>query len=204
LVISPTWRDWYLDHDQRPWYAYLKRIMQVLQFLRGPERWILKSPQHLEQLGPLLATFPDATIVFTHRDPVAVIQSALTMNAYGARVRCKSVDVNEIADYWVDRVERLLRACVRDRDSIPDTQSLDVVFHEFMADDIATVERIYRLADLEMSAEARRALGNFMTRNPRGKYGRVIYDLKADFGIDPDALRKRFDFYFERFPVRAE
>ena len=54
-------------------------------YLRGPRRWVLKSPQHLEQLGPLLATFPDATIAFTLRDPVAVLQSAITMLAYGDR-----------------------------------------------------------------------------------------------------------------------
>ena len=54
---------------------------KALQWLRGPDRWVLKSPQHLEQLGPLFSTFPDATIAFTHRDPVAVIQSAVTMNA---------------------------------------------------------------------------------------------------------------------------
>ena len=200
----PRWRDYYLAHDQTPHYAYMRKALQAAQWQRGGDRWILKSPQHLEQLRPLLQTFPDATIVFTHRDPVAVLRSALTMNAYGARVRCKRVDIDGIAAYWVDRVERLLRACVRDREAIPAPQSLDVMFHEFMADDIATVERIYRLADLEMTAPARAALGNFMARNPRGKYGRVVYDLKADFGLDPGELRERFGFYFERFPIRAE
>ena len=68
-------------------YAFLRKELQVLSYLRGPNRWVLKTPQHLEQLGPLLRTFPDATIVFTLRDPVAVLQSALTMLAYGDRVR---------------------------------------------------------------------------------------------------------------------
>jgi hypothetical protein len=204
IAEVPRWRDYYLAHDQTPHYAYMRKALQAVQWQRGGDRWILKSPQHLEQLGPLLQTFPDATVVFTHRDPVAVIRSAITMNAYGARVRCKRVDIDGIAAYWIDRVERMLRACVRDRDAIPEGQSLDVLFHEFMADDIATVERIYRLAGLEMTHAARAALGSFMTRNPRGKYGRVVYDLKADFGVDPGELRERFDFYFERFPIRAE
>jgi hypothetical protein len=55
-----------------------------------------------------------------------------------------------------------------------------------------------------MTPEARRQLDEYMVANPRGKYGRVRYDLKQDFGIDPNELRKRFDFYFERFPIRAE
>ncbi len=81
----PAWRDYYLALDQRPHYAFLRRELQVLSYLRGPNRWVLKTPQHLEQLGPLLDTFPDATIAFTLRDPVAVLQSAITMLAYGDR-----------------------------------------------------------------------------------------------------------------------
>ena len=179
-------------------------MLKALQWLRGPDRWVLKSPQHMEQLGPLIRSFPDATVAFTHRDPVSVIASAITMLAYGDRLRRKRVDPPGVAAYWIDRVERLLRACVRDRDRIPASQSIDVLFHEFMADDVGAVERIYALAGLEMTPAARAALDGFMAENPRGKHGRILYDLKADFGVDPGALRKRFDFYFERFPIEIE
>ena len=200
----PRWRDFYRSYDQRPHYAYLKKALQALQWLRGPDRWVLKSPQHLEQLRPLSETFPDATIVLTHRDPVHVIQSAITMLAYGARLRRTRVDLPDIAAYWIDRIERLLRACVRDRDRLPATRSLDVLFHRFMADDVGMVERIYALADLPMTAAARARLDAFMNDNPRGKFGRVIYDLRGDFGVDPADLRRRFGFYLERFPVQIE
>jgi hypothetical protein len=164
----PRWRDYYLAHDHRPHYAYLKKALKALQWLRGPDRWILKSPQHLEQLRPLIETFPDATVVLTHRDPVSVIRSAITMLAYGARIRRTRVDTRDIAEYWIDRIERLLRACVRDRDRLPAAQSVDVLFHEFMADDVAMVERIYSLADLPMTTEARARLGAFMAEHRRG------------------------------------
>jgi len=200
----PRWRDFYLSLDQRPHYEYLKRVLKALQWLRGPHRWVLKSPQHLEQLVPLHQTFPDATIVLTHRDPVAVIQSAVTMLAYGARLRRTRVDTADIAAYWVDRIERLLRSCVRDRDRIPPERSLDVPFHEFMADDVAMVERVYALAGLPVTAQARQCFDRFMRANPRGKHGRVRYDLHADFGVDPAAVRERFDFYLQRFAVRIE
>jgi len=110
----PDWRDYYLSLDQHRHYAYLKKVLQALTFLRGPRTWILKSPQHCEQLGPLIATFPDATVAFTHRDPVAVIQSAITMMAYSDRLRRTSIDPGWLLDYWADRVHRLLSACVRD------------------------------------------------------------------------------------------
>jgi hypothetical protein len=200
----PRWRDYYFAHDQRPHYAFLKRALQVLQHQRGPARWILKSPQHLEQLGPLMETFPDATVAFTHRDPVSVIASAITMLCYGDRVRCERVDPAATAAYWSERIERLLRRCVLDRALVPASQSVDVLFHEFMQDDLAMVERIYALAGLEMTREARAALDRYLAANPRGKHGRIVYDLKADFGIDPAVLRERFSFYTDRFPVRLE
>ena len=204
VTYVPRWRDYYLAHDQRPHYAYMKRALQVLQHQRGPDRWILKSPQHLEQLGPLIETFPDATIAFTHRDPVSVVTSAITMLAYGDRMRSQTPDVKRIADYWTDRIEHLLRRCVEDRQLVPESQSIDVLFHEFMRDDIAMVQRIYDLAGLPLTGEARSELDHYMDENPRGKHGRIVYDLEGDFGIQPESLRERFSFYYERFPVEVE
>jgi hypothetical protein len=66
------------------------------------------------------------------------------------------------------------------------------------------VERIYEVAGLEMTSEARAELDQYMAGNPRGKHGRILYDLRGDFGVDPEELRKRFDFYYERFPIQAE
>jgi hypothetical protein len=204
LCRPKRWRDAYLALDQRPHYAYMKRVLQALTCMRGPRRWVLKSPQHLEHLPALLDTFPDATIVITHRDPVSVFRSAITMAAYGDRMRRTRVDVAATADYWLDRVEKLLSACLRDRDQLPAAQAIDVRFHEFMADDIGTVGRIYEQARLPMTPAARAALDAFMAANPRGKHGQVIYDLKGDFGLGPSEVRARFGDYVERFGVRAE
>ena len=86
LGLLPRWRDHYRAHDQTPHYEYLKKVLQALQWLRGPERWLLKTPQHLEQFGPLMKVFPDATVVITHRDPVATVASMTTMVSYAARM----------------------------------------------------------------------------------------------------------------------
>jgi hypothetical protein len=120
---APRWRDYYLSHDQSGTYAYLKKCLQVLTFLKGPNRWVIKCPQHMEQLPALYRTFPDATFVLTHRDPVGSIRSQLTMSTYAARMLRKTVDIQEALGYWPDRYERLLRACVRDRDMLPPQQT---------------------------------------------------------------------------------
>jgi hypothetical protein len=101
----PLWRDHYLALDHDAHYAFLRRQLQVLSHLRGPNRWVLKTPQHLEHLGPLLRTFPDATIALTLRDPVAVLQSAITMLGWGERMRRVQVDADGLAAYWLDRIE---------------------------------------------------------------------------------------------------
>lgn len=199
-----SWRDYYLAHDQTPHYAYGKKVLQLLTRLRGPRRWVLKSPQHMEQLGPLRTVFPDATLVITHRDPLAVIQSAVTMIAYGDRLRRTETDPPATARYWIDRIETLLRRCVRDRALWKPEQSLDVYFDRYMADQDGTLDRIYGLADLERTPDARAAIDAYLTAHPRAMHGKVIYDPVGDFGVDIADLRKRFAFYFDAFPVAEE
>jgi hypothetical protein len=204
LARVPAWRDHYLALDQHLHYAYLAKVLRALTWFRGPRRWVLKSPQHLEQLPALLATFPGATVAVTHRDPVSVIQSAVTMLAYGDRMRRDAIEPEALAAYWIDRVERLLQACVRDHHLLAEDRTVDVLFHEFMAADIQTAERIAHRAGLPATSDSRRAFEDFMARNPRGKHGRVVYDLEGDFGVRPADVRERFAFYYERFPVEVE
>ena len=203
MAVMPTWRDWYKSTDQSPTYRYLETVLKVLQWQRGGVRWVLKSPQHLEQFRPLMATFPDATFVVTHRDPVSITASLATMISYSARLSHERVDPRKIGRYWADRVEDMLHACVDERDVLPADQSLDVRFDEFMADDVAMVERIYRVAGQAMTPEARAAMDSFMADHPRGRHGGLIYDL-ADFGLDREERRRALRFYVERFAVREE
>lgn len=203
-VRVPRWRDYYFELDQDEHYAFLRTVLKALTFLRGPRRWVLKSPQHAEQLGPLIRTFPDATVAFTHRDPVAVIQSAVTMLAYGDRMRRTDIDPGGLVDYWVDRIERLLRACVRDREVIGDDRSVDIRFHELGGNEMSILERLYDLNGEDLPPEARAALQRYLDDNPRGKHGRMRYDLRRDFDRSADEIRSRFGFYFERFDVKEE
>jgi hypothetical protein len=203
-ALSTKWRDYYLAMEPVPGYRFLKRALTALQWTRGPDRWILKSPQHMERLGTLVEVFPDATFVFPHRDPVSVATSLITMMAYTARMSRDPVEPVKIAEYWADRVERMLAACVRDCDKLPAERTIHVPFHEFMADDVAMIERIYATAGQPMSAAVRSKMASYVTDHPRGKHGRIVYDLKADFGIDPAELYERYAFYIDRFDVHRE
>jgi len=203
MAPMPTWRDYYRGTDQTPTYQYLKRVLKVLQFLRGGDRWVLKSPQHLEQFGPLSTVFPDATFVVTHRDPVSVTASLTTMMSYLARLNLETVDPKFVGGYWADRLETMLRACVRDRDLLPAERSIDVRFNEFMADDVGMVERIYAIAEQPFTGDVGAALDAFMQTHPRGRHGGVVYDL-AEFGLDRAERRRALQFYVDRFDLELE
>ena len=199
----PTWRDYFLGHDQTPHYEYLKTLLKVLQWQRGGERWVLKSPQHLDQYQAIRNVFPDATVLVTHRDPVSVTASMSTMVAYTARLHRDPVDPVAIGHYWADRLDRMLAACQRDRELLPADQSMDVHFDGFMADDMGTVASIYERADQPFDERAEQALLGYRATHPRGRYGGLIYDL-ADFELDAGELRQRFADYTWRFQVAEE
>ena len=194
----PAWRDHYLAHDQTPHYEHLRLQLQCLHHLRGGRRWLLKSPQHLEQLPVLERVFPGVTVVVTHRDPVPVTLSMLVMLCYTARMHRSPVDCDEIVDYWVDRLDLMLQAVVRDRAAIPAGRSLDVRFDDFMADDLAVTERVYELAGEPMTSEARAAMADYLDGHRRGRLGTVATGPEM-FGLDEAALRARFAPYVERF-----
>lgn len=205
MGVLPAWKDWYVAHDQTRHYEFLRKVLQVLQQQRpAGARWVLKSPQHLEQFQPLLRVFPDATFVVTHRDPVAVIASNATMLAYTARLSHAVVDPKYIGRYWSDRIEEMLRAGMRDHELLPAAQTIDVAFDEFMADDVAMVERIYEVAEQPFTDEVRGAMDDFMADHPRGRHGGLKYDLQGDFGIDPKERRAALKDYTDRFQVTLE
>jgi hypothetical protein len=195
----PRWRDYYFAHDQTPHYEFAKTMLKIMSWQDGAtRRWVLKCPQHFEQLGPIMRVYPDALVVFMHRDPIASLQSIVTQLAYVIRTRERTVDPDYYFDYWVDRIERLLEAYVRDADLVPQDQQFDAHFNEFVRDDLAMVERIYTAADLPLTSAAREEIQAYLDDHERGKYGVIDHDLQRDFGADLDELRARFGFYLDR------
>lgn len=205
MAEVPGWRDYLLSHDQAPHYAYGKRVLKAIthQVVREG-RWILKGNQHSEQIPALMASYPDACIVQIHRDPLAILQSVLTMRGLSILAHQKAPDIQAHVAYWVDRIERMLRAYLRDMHTVPTGQRLDILFGDVIADDIGTAQRVLAFAGLPATAESTDDMRAYMDSHPRGKDGRVVYDLAGDFNLDIPALRERFAFYREAFPYREE
>jgi hypothetical protein len=201
----PRWRDYYLAHDQTPHYAYGRTILKAIAFQYLSERrWILKGNQHSEQLPALLGTYPDALIVQTHRDPLAILQSVLTMRGLAVLANQKKPHIDAHVSYWIDRIERMLRAYLRDYKTVPDNRRVDLLFQDIIADDIGSAQKVLIAAGLPTTPESTQDLRDYMAHHQRGRAGRVIYDLAGDFNLNLDELRERFRFYTDVFPVRQE
>jgi hypothetical protein len=198
LAPVPDWEAYYRSHDQTPHYRFLRTLLQALQFTRGGTRWVLKSPQHLEQLPVLAEVFPDATTVVTHRDPVDVVVSMATMIVYSARMYTDQIDPAQLGRAWADRIEALLRSSLRDRDVLSPERSLDVRFDDFMADEAGTVRSIYERAGQPFDRKAAAAVDRYLAGHRRGRLGSIDYRAE-DVGLDPEELRGRFAPYVERF-----
>jgi hypothetical protein len=158
-------------------------------------RWVLKCPQHVEQLPALMSVYPDALVVFTHRDPMASLQSMVTENAYEGRFREKVVDVDWHVRYWTDRVRRLLEAYVRDSHVVPPDQRLDVDFDRLVHDGDTVLEELYAAAGLEMTEQSRAEREAYAASHPRRKHGEIDNDLQRNFGVRTDEIREQLSFY---------
>lgn len=184
-------------------YSYMETVLKALQWQRGPARWVLKSTHHCEHLRALMATFPDATVVLTHRDPVAVVQSAATLASYMARLDYPAIDTAQMGWYWVQRVDEILHRMLEDQHIVSSERLVQIYFHDFMADQTGTVQRILRAAGLDLSSEQRARIARYQREQPRAKYGRVLYNL-TDFALHPRKLRDRFKFYYDSAPVQPD
>lgn len=205
MADVPKWRDFYYSQDQTPHYEYARTMLKAIAFQQPNERrWILKGNAQSEQLAVLMKVYPDATIVMTHRDPLAILQSVLTMRGLLVLSSQKVPNVQAHVTYWVDRIERMLRAYIREMAVVPEGRLINLMFQDVMADDVGTAQKVLQAAGLPATQDSAQDMREYMEHHPRGRDGRVVYDLAGNFKLDLSELRDRFRFYTDRFPVRHE
>jgi hypothetical protein len=201
----PSYAGWLAAADLRHAYQVHARILKLLQWRHRRERWVLKAPSHLWALESLLAVYPDARIVQTHRDPLAVIASMTSLMATLLWMRSDRVDARALGDRAVRSIGYMLRQSLRFRDGggIDPAQICDVRYPDFLADPIATVAGVYDHFGLELSAQAESAMRAYLAAKPKDRHGAHAWRFE-DTGIDLAAARERFSTYRERFDLPAE
>ena len=200
-----SYRAWHERQDKRPAYECHKKFLQHLQWRAPGTHWVLKAPSHLFTLETLMQVYPDARIVFTHRDPLKVLASCASFSevlrgSFTDRVDRKLLGT-EIARHWERGAHLAVKFCQSGAGS--QGRLFNVHYAELLRDPMAVVRQIYRHFDMELTSETETAMLRFLEKNPQNRHGVHRYSLE-EFGLDRDDERHSFDFYTNFFRIKKE
>ncbi len=202
MYYVPTYRAWFLAQDLAPAYRYHRRFLQQLQQRQKERRWVLKAPTHMFALETLLAVYPDACFVQTHRDPLQSIASVSSMIAVLRSIFSDEVDPQQIgADamrYWSHTISHFLPQ----RDRLLRGRICDISYRELSEDPIGAARRVYQYFGWSISRKAEVAMRAALAAQPREQHGFHHYDA-AQFGLALMPEGERFAEYCRRFGFEA-
>jgi hypothetical protein len=198
----PSYQSWLERQSLLPSYEFHNKFLQHLQSRYRKDRWVLKSPAHLSAIDDILATYPDALIIHTHRDPAQVMPSLASLCYAFRSMSSDSVDPARIGrnvmDMWSRAVRRAVDARKRHRDK--PGQFFDAYFQDTLDDPIDLLRRAYAHFGLEFTNGVRDPMAAFLQSHPRGKRGVHRY-VREDFDLDIDEIHERFSGYCAEFGV---
>tara|TARA_B100001179_G_scaffold48532_1_gene32498 strand:+ start:782 stop:2125 length:1344 start_codon:yes stop_codon:yes gene_type:complete len=201
----PSYGRWCERIDATPAYRHMANLLRLIgwsQQVSELRPWILKTPQHMLDLPALLNVFPDARIIFTHRDPQKIVGSAASLAWNQTTIYSDEVTPHEVGREWMRKsvlqVDRMLAA----RSLVPAERRIDVRYDAMDEDWRGTMERIYRFLDLDI-APALPAMENYLER-ARGLKRRPHRYSLDQFGLTQGEVRDRFANYFDRFDIPTE
>lgn len=197
----PDYYRWLMyDADHASALRFHRIFLQHLQSgVRG--QWLLKSPAHLWQLDTLLAEYPDAQLVQTHRDPLSVIASVSALTNLLRRLASDKTDVAECARQSYEEIAVGVERSMSQRDdgTVPPGQIIDVNYAAFVADPFTAIRTIYDGLGRELKPATEKLMRNYLAQHPGdGGAGRYTW---ADTGLDAGEVRERFRGYQNRFNV---
>jgi hypothetical protein len=199
----PSYASWLEQQDHVPAYQALKQMLQFLQWQRPGERWVLKTPHHLEFLDPLLEVFPDATVVQTHRDPLKTSASFFSMVTHARAIFSDEVDPHAVAEHWLRKLGRMVGQAMRTRDRVKDQGFVDVSYYDLMKDPVLEVRRIYETVGWDLPDSIRAKMEASRRLNRKDRHGRHNYALE-DFGMSRQDVEPVVAEYRARFQVPFE
>ncbi|MGB5704283.1 MAG: sulfotransferase [Polyangiales bacterium] len=192
-------------HDMLSWdmtepYEFHKLQLKILNAQRSAKRWVLKCPWHIWNMDALMAVYPDAQIIFTHRDIAKALASHCSLSAKMASKLKRSLDVKELGQFWLEYARIGLDRAMEARKTIPESQIYDVRLRDMMASPMTVLKDIYSHFDLELDEEAAGLLEARISEKPTSQEGEHEYSIE-EFGLTNEQVRETLKTYNERFGV---
>jgi hypothetical protein len=197
-----AYRDWLFQTDMTSTYNYHKRFLQLLQ-ADAPGVWNLKMPSHALWLETLLKTYPDARLVWAHRDPFTAIGSFCSIISMAHMGYMGRVDHAWLGENCSFQSALHLERMMNTRDRLGEARVADVHYADMTRDPIATVRKLYGALGDDFTPEAEAAMRAWLADNPQGKFGKHEYQL-GQYGLSPEGLAPLFDRYLSRYDVERE
>ncbi len=198
----PNYRDWFFACDKRAAYEYHKRFLQLHQ-ADAPGIWNLKMPSHALDIETLLKVYPDARLVWTHRDPFAATGSFCSIIAAGHSSFTGRVDTQWIAENVPWQAGEHARRAMAARERIGHERIIDVHYSDLMRDPIAATRTLYAALGDELTPDAEAAMQAWLDDNPQGKFGKHAYKLDQ-FGLSKELLEPVFKAYLADYAIERE
>lgn len=198
----PNYRDWLLSTDMTSAYAYHKRFLQVLQ-ADAPGAWNLKMPSHSLWLETLLKVYPDARLVWTHRDPFTAMGSFCSIISLSHMGFTGKVDTPWIAENCAYQAYEHANRIMDVRDKIGEHRIIDAHYADFTTSPIEAMRKLYRALGDEFTPEVEAAMQKWLDDNPQTKFGKHEYKLEQ-YGLNVDKLAAGFERYLSRYDVVRE
>ncbi|CAN7374698.1 sulfotransferase [Phenylobacterium sp. LjRoot219] len=190
-----------LPADPAAQYRLHKAMLQQLQYGREKKYWVLKG-FHNARLDDFFATYPDARIIWTHRDPVQVIASRIAMVAELTEGLAGHVDWAAIAKQQL-AMSRASFAATMSHPLVDDPRIHHVRYQDFVADPVAVIRGFYARYDMPFGPETDTAMRDYLASNKGDRYGKFVYTTDM-IGEDIAALHAEFAPYRERFGIDVE
>ena len=201
----PSYGRWCEKQDARPAYEQMARLLKLIGWAQQSSSlkpWILKTPQHMMDLPVLLEIFPDARLIFTHRDPMAVVGSAASLAWNQTIIYSDHVDPAVIGEEWLRKTRVLISRMRAARDAIPASRMIDVHYEDMDRDWRATMSRIYDFLDLDIGP-ALPAMEAYQRRTTGAKRGRHEYSLE-EFGLSEGRVAEELSDYVKTYNIASE
>ncbi|MGM7645489.1 sulfotransferase family protein [Nocardia sp. JW2] len=191
LAYLPSYSQWLTTQDWTPAYARHRRNLQLIG-MNDARRWVLKNPSHLLCLDALLAVYPDAVVIQTHRDPATVIPSVCSLNEHATRGWSTVFTPEVIGRTQLDLWSRGLREFTAARARHPEAHFIDIDFDDLRSDPVGTVETIYRSIGTELTPQARAAVLALDAESRTGARKPTHHYSLADYGLTEDMVAEHF------------